>query len=406
MGPHPAVVTGMGVVAGNGYDLDEWRSALRSATASPVTPADPAGWPSARLDPDRVQERLRDELATYGRTRLPGVRRSGTLLAGAVAALEAWRRARGGSLAPDRVGIVIAGHDLTAEVGALAADSYTREPAHVLPSAALRMWDSDLIGLMSEVCGIRGEAAVVGGASASGLVALHHARALLADGMDAVLVVAPPLVLVDWQAQALQSIGAMSVVPDAACLPFDTCRTGFVPGEVAAALVLETEPSAVARGATWQARHLASTVLLSGTCGPEPSAEAESRVMRQALIRARVTAGDVSYVNAHGTASPRGDVDEIAALSEVFGSVIVNSTKALIGHGLTAAGLAEYVATALQLGAGFAHPMRHLEHPEPLVGLRIPAGDAVPLPGRTGLTASYAFAGIHAAAVLEGGEVS
>ncbi len=393
------VITGCGIVAGNGYSLPEWRAALRGGLAAKP---EPDGWPMVVLDPDQVRQRLADELCVLGRIRLPGVPGRGPAPAAVVAALEAWRLANASQLASARVGIVVAGHDLTAAIMASAAQTYAREPAHVLPSAAVRMWDSDVLGVISEVCSIRGEGAVVGGASSSGLVALHQAARLLDDAIDAVLIVAPPFVLADWQAQALQSLGAMSTHSGAMCAPFDISRTGFVPGEAAAAVVLETERSATTRGAVPLAWHRGSAVTLSATSGPEPSPTDEARVIRMALSRAGISAHEVSYVNAHGTASRRGDTDEIRALSEVFGEVVMNSTKALVGHGLTSAGLVEYVATVEQLRDGFAHAMPGLRHPEPLGDLVVPRASASALSGRTGLTASYAFGGIHAAAVITG----
>jgi malonyl-ACP decarboxylase len=99
----------------------------------------------------------------------------------------------------------------------------------------------------------------------------------------------------------------------------------------------------------------------------DPSVEGETRAMARALARAGVAASDVAYVNTHGTATPAGDDAELAALSGVFGESAgrpwLNSTKALVGHCLSAAGAVEAVATIVQMRAGFVHPNPALRRP-------------------------------------------
>jgi acyl transferase domain-containing protein len=136
----------------------------------------------------------------------------------------------------------------------------------------------------------------------------------------------------------------------------------------------------------------------------EPDPAGQARAMSQALARADLTPADVDYVNAHATGSVVGDQSEAAALLTAFGPgrrPLVNSTKALIGHCLSAGGLLELIATVLQMRDGFVHANPNLAHSvEPRLAL---AGrTAATAPMRVALSNSFAFGGISASVVLTG----
>lgn len=403
-----SVVTGAGLVTPLGIGCGETVAALRAGRCAAPQPGRATVELAARVVDEALGERVRAHLGARPadwRGTGKGVR------AGLLAALEAAHEARlaDPALPRDRVGLIVAGHNLTAELGAGLAGTFAREPAYVPPSAAVRMWDTDTIGLVSRMLGLAGETALVGGASASGLIAVIQAHRLVVSGdVDACLVVAPALELAAWQQQALIAAGAMRPAATGAIdpgRPFDRSHDGFVPSQLAAAVVLEHPGSAAARGMTGWARQTGAATRLAGVGGPEPDRETEEAVMAVALRRAGLTGpgSRVDYVNAHGTASPRGDACELAALAGVFAgspAPLVNSTKALLGHGITSAGLVEYVTTALQIRERFLHPMPHLHDPLPHPGLRLVArGDPAAGPAAA-LTANYGFGGIHAAAVL------
>lgn len=172
--------------------------------------------------------------------------------------------------------------------------------------------------------------------------------------------------------------------PDAASLPFDVRRGGFVIGEGAAALVLEEYEHARARGA-----HIYAEVCGYGsTCdayhitAPRPDAQGGARAMADALREAGWTEGDVVYVNAHGTGTALNDVAETLAIKLAMGEeaarrAVISSTKSMTGHMLGAAGAAEAVASILALDTGMIPPTVGLLEPDPQCDL-----DYVPLKAR------------------------
>src|SRR5207237_1109272 len=135
--------------------------------------------------------------------------------------------------------------------------------------------------------------------------------------------------------------------PGTRCRPFDAAREGFVPGQGAACLVLESARSAAWRGVPPLARIVGYAQRLDGNALADPRVAGEAAAMRDALRRARVAPAEVGYVNAHGTGSRLGDEVEVAALRAALGADFarpwVNSTKGWIGHCLCSAGVVEAV---------------------------------------------------------------
>jgi 3-oxoacyl-[acyl-carrier-protein] synthase II len=161
--------------------------------------------------------------------------------------------------------------------------------------------------------------------------------------------------------QAAFSVMA-ALSPTGISRPFDARRDGFVMGEGAGVLVLESEETALARGATviGYVTGYGATADAHHLTAPEPSGEGAARAIRAALADAEVEPEEVAYVNAHGTSTPMNDRAETEAIKTAFGEhapdVPVSSTKSAIGHLLGAAGAVEAVATLLALKAGVAPP--------------------------------------------------
>jgi len=224
-------------------------------------------------------------------------------------------------------------------------------------------------------------------------IAAGRADAMVAGGSEALLT---PGVLVAWQ--ALRTLApADAADPAASCKPFDKRRAGLVLGEGAAALVLEDESRARARGARIYG-------LLTGygsTCDAvhmsRPDRDGQIRAMHQALTEAQLAPQDISYINAHGTATAVGDVVEAEAINAVFGpaarEVRVSSTKSLHGHLLGGAGALEFAATLLAL-EGVLPPTGFLEQPDPACALRHVARQVERIPApRAVMSNSFAFGG-------------
>ncbi|WP_328902085.1 polyketide beta-ketoacyl:ACP synthase [Streptomyces sp. NBC_00441] len=306
-----------------------------------------------------------------------------------------------------RAAVLVAGSQLALAHQAKTALAHHRAPAGLRASYALTHMDVDVIGAVSELLGVRGEGCVVGGASASGSLALiHGARMVSAGWADHVVVVAPVAELSAVEVEAFRRSGALAHegfpdAPERMCRPFDEERRGFVRGEGAAAVVLEPARAVRARGGEVTAEIIGHGQRLDARRGTAPSSAGQVEAMQAALASAGLRPDEVDYVNAHGTGSVLGDETEAASLLEVFGEATgvsrpaINSSKPLIGHCLSAAGLLEAVATVLQMRAGVCHPNPNLDKPfEPRLPLVGRTRERRPL--RTALSNSFAFGGINA----------
>jgi len=175
----------------------------------------------------------------------------------------------------------------------------------------------------------------------------------------------------DWSLSVLfDAMGAMSSryndTPEKASRAFDKNRDGFVIAGGGGVLVLEELEHARARGARIHAELVGYGATSDGHDMVAPSGEGAIRCMRQAISTVK---GPINYINAHGTATPVGDVTEVRALREVFGSHIppVNSTKSLTGHSLGATGVQEAIYSILQMQGGFIAESANIEEIDPEV---------------------------------------
>jgi 3-oxoacyl-[acyl-carrier-protein] synthase II len=195
--------------------------------------------------------------------------------------------------------------------------------------------------------------------------------------------------------------------PTKASRPYDEGRDGFVMGEGAGVVVLESYERAKARGAKIYAEVIGYG--LSGdayhiTAPAEDGAGAE-RCMRAAIKRAGVDVSDIDYVNAHGTSTPMGDEIELAAVERLFGNsagqLWMSSTKSAIGHLLGAAGAVEAVFSVLAIRDNIAPPTINLENPSVDTAIDLVPGEAKEKPINVVLSNSFGFGGTNASLVLQ-----
>ncbi len=189
--------------------------------------------------------------------------------------------------------------------------------------------------------------------------------------------------------------------PTAASRPWDVDRDGFVLGDGAAVLMLESLDSATERGAAIYAE--VSGFGMSGDAyhmtSPPEDGRGAATAMTNALADARVNPADVHYINAHGTSTLAGDLAETMAVKSVFGSaakaVAVSSTKSMIGHLLGAAGAVEAVFSILAIRDGIAPPTINLHNPDQGCDLNYVANRAQELPIHHALSNSFGFGGTN-----------
>jgi 3-oxoacyl-[acyl-carrier-protein] synthase II len=216
--------------------------------------------------------------------------------------------------------------------------------------------------------GLRGPRHTVVTACSSGAVAVAEAAALIADGVVEVAVAGG----VDAITRiCFMGFNALKLLDPAPCRPFDRARRGMSIGEGAGFVVLEEAARARARGVRAYAE-LAGYGMTTDAyhiTAPEPEGDGMVRAIRDGLGQARETPPAVQYVNAHGTGTPQNDRVEARALARVFGegTVLLSSTKSMIGHTMAAAGSLEAIATVLTLTHGIVPPTANLETPDPEV---------------------------------------
>ncbi|NOY92192.1 MAG: beta-ketoacyl-ACP synthase II [Deltaproteobacteria bacterium] len=208
----------------------------------------------------------------------------------------------------------------------------------------------------------------------------------------------------------MRALSKRNDAPEEASRPFDVGRDGFVVGEGAGILILEERERAIARGAPILAEVLgygASSDAYHLT-QPSPGGEGAARAMQGALLDAGLEPSAIGYVNAHGTSTPTGDIQELEAMRKVFGvyatdGLLVSSTKSVTGHLLGAAGGLEAAVCALALRDGVVPPTVNLTHPDPATeGFDLVPHEARKAKFDAAMTNSFGFGGTNATLVLGG----
>jgi 3-oxoacyl-[acyl-carrier-protein] synthase II len=195
---------------------------------------------------------------------------------------------------------------------------------------------------------------------------------------------------------SMQALSKRNDSPETASRPYSIDRDGFVMGEGAAALVLETEEHALARGAKIYAEIAGGSVTADSyhITAPEPEGKGASRAVHQALASAGATASDVTHINAHATSTPTGDIAEYQALRAVFGDRIntipVSATKGATGHLLGGTGALEALFAVLAVKNRLAPPTINLTEQDPEIPLTI-SGEAQALGTKPQLAISNSF---------------
>jgi len=201
---------------------------------------------------------------------------------------------------------------------------------------------------------------------------------------------------------AMKAMSTRNDDPKHASRPFDRERDGFVMGEGAGVLVLEELDHAKKRGAKiyCEVTGYGNTADAHHLTAPSPGGEGAARCMKMALRNGGLNLDDVSYINAHGTSTPQGDVCETQAIKTVFGErakkIAVSSTKGATGHMLGAAGAVEMTVCALAIKNGVVPPTINLQMPDPDCDLDYVPNTARQMPVNAVINNSFGFGGHNA----------
>ncbi|MCQ2000469.1 beta-ketoacyl-ACP synthase II [Arthrobacter zhaoxinii] len=404
------VITGLGATTPIGGDVPTmWKNALQGVSGArtledewvqkyslPVTFAARASTPATDVL-SRVEAKRMDPSTQFA----------------VVAAREAWADSGlDGDIDKDRLGVAFA-----TGIGGIwtlldAWDTLREKgPRRVLPMTVPMLMPNGPAAAVSLDLGARAGAHTPVSACASGTEALHQGLDMIRSGKADIVVAGGaeacihPMPLASFA--SMQALSKRNDDPARASRPYDRDRDGFVMGEGAGALVLESEEHALARGARIYAE-LAGTAVTADAyhiTAPDPEGLGATRALKGALLDAQAQAEDVVHVNAHATSTPVGDKPEYTALKAALGTaldgVAVSATKSQMGHLLGASGAVEAVLTALAVYERQAPATINLENQDPEIPLdvvtssrQLRGGDIV------ALSNSFGFGGHNAVAVL------
>jgi 3-oxoacyl-[acyl-carrier-protein] synthase II len=327
-----------------------------------------------------------------------------------IASREAWADAGSPEVEPERLGVAI-GTGIGGVWTLLDQWDNLREkgPRRVFPLAVPMLMANSPAGNVSLELGARAGAHATVSACASGAEAMGFALEMIRAGRADVVVAGGteaavhPLPFAGFA--AMQALSKRNDDPERASRPYDTGRDGFVLGEGAAVIVLESEEHARARGAKIYAEIAAVGMSADShhIAAPEPEGAGASRAMVEAVERAGLTPSDIVHINAHATSTPVGDVAESNAIRRAFGDAAdgmpVSATKSMTGHLLGAAGALEGVLTVLALHHRVAPATINLDTFDPEIRLDVVSGEARKLPEGViaALNNSFGFGGHNVA---------
>ena len=284
----------------------------------------------------------------------------------------------------------------------------SQNPSRVSPFLIPMMMPNAINAYVSIIHKLTGTSPCPANACATGSYALIYADKDIALGdFDVMIAGGSEAILTEIAASSFANMKALSRRnddPKGACRPFDKDRDGFVIGEGAGVLVLESLEHALARGARIYAEIVgyATNTDAYHITAPDPEARMVKKAIRDSLNMAGLEPKDVDYINAHGTSTPLNDRAEAVAIREVFGDykVPVSSTKSMIGHLIGAAGAVEAVACALAIEKQIIPPNINFETPDPQMDLNIMT-EPTPANLNVLMNNSFGFGGHNAVMVLK-----
>jgi len=287
-------------------------------------------------------------------------------------------------------------------------DTYAQKGGRLMrPTTVPRCMANALSSMVSIHFGLRGGNYVVMSSCSSSTTAIGIGyRSVLHGYADRVLCGGSESMFTETLYASWDNLGVMSrhAEPTRASRPFDQDRDGFVLGEGAGAILLESLDAAKARGAKIRAEVLGFGESSDGTHITRPSVEGQAKAMAQALRSAGLPPGAIDFVNAHGTGTKANDATEAEAIAAVFGAAgaqpWVASSKPFFGHLLGAAGVVETIACVLQLEHGRLHGNPNLERPDPACTVRLVGREASSQALRVGMKNSFGFGGGNATLIL------
>ena len=405
------VVTGLGLVTPVGLDVDETWDALIAGRSggAPITQFDPAEW-SVRIacevkgfDPEVYMDRKEVRRADRFLQLAIGASHQAVEQAGLESAIS--------EIPPERFGVIVgSGIGGVATMEEQHQRMLDRGPGRVSPFFVPMFIGDMAAGMISMRYGARGPNYATVSACASGGHAVGAAFRSIRSGETDVMITGgteatvTPLCIAGFA--SMKALSERNDSPETASRPFDATRDGFVLGEGAGILVLESEEHARDRGAEilGEVAGFGQSADAYHMTSPPPEGAGAQIAMRMALKDAGFEPADLDYVNAHGTSTPANDSTETAAIKAVLGEraweIVVGSTKSMTGHTLGAAGAVEAAISLLVCKHGRIPPTSNYETPDPECDLDYGVEGVTEAPVRSALSNSFGFGGHNVSLVL------
>ena len=329
-----------------------------------------------------------------------------------IAAREAWSNAGSPEVDPERLGTVIA-----TGIGGITSlmGSYDilldRGPSRISPHMVTMIMPNGPAAIVGLEFGARAGVHTPVSACSSGAEAVSYAARMIQSGRADVVIAGGaeaaihPITMAGFA--AMRALSTRNDDPQAASRPYDIDRDGFVMGEGAGILILESEDHARSRGAVILGRYAGAGLTSDGhhIAQPDPEGAGAARAITFALEEAGLTPADIAHINAHATSTPQGDIAEATAIRRALGSatdtVYVAGTKSMTGHLLGGAGAIESIYSILALRDRKAPPTANLENIDPDINLNVGNNGPIELPKGdiAVLNNSFGFGG-HDVAVI------
>ena len=404
------VVTGLGATTPVGGTVTEtWEAVLAGQSGVTLMPFD---WVETYQLPVKIAATIKQSpLEVLARVEARRLDPAGQY--GLIAAREAWADAGTPEVEPERLGVVMGSgiggvHTLLDQWDTLKEKGVRR----VFPLAVPMLMPNGPAAAVSLELGARAGAHTPVSACSSGAEAIGYAVEMIRSGRADVVVAGGteaamhPMPIAGFA--AMQALSTRNDDPERASRPYDTGRDGFVLGEGAAVIVLESEEHARARGTRIYAE-VAGVGMTSDAyhiAAPDPEGAGAARAMRDAVERAGLSPKDIVHINAHATSTPVGDIAESNAIRRAFGDDVdhmpVSATKSMTGHLLGDAGALEAIFTILAIHHRLAPATINLDDFDPAIKLDVVHSEHRQLPEGdiAALNNSFGFGGHNLALTI------
>jgi len=405
------VITGLGVVSSLGHDAETfWKQLIEGACGIDRITAFDASQFTTQI---AAEVRNFDPLPAFPSPK--EVRRTDRFTQFGVYA--AWQAIRDSGIDLEKINRDEAGVFIGSGIGGLetVTEQHTilmqRGPGRLSPFMIPMLISNMASGIVSMYHNLRGPNFATCSACATATHALGEAwrtiktgdaQVMLAGGAEATIV---PIGIGGFC--AMKAMSTRNDEPKRASRPFDRERDGFVMGEGSGVLLLEELNHAKARGAKIYAEFVGygNSADAHHLTAPPANGEGAARCMKMALRNAGLNPGDISYINAHGTSTPQGDIAETEAVKTVFGDharkLAVSSTKGATGHMLGAAGAVEMIACVKAIATGIVPPTINYENPDPACDLDYVPNTAREMRVNAAVNNSFGFGGHNSTVIAK-----